>query len=267
MCPPLQLPKAEASSPIGATEDVVQSLQGATTLMLCDIHLSLGGARGVIELLTVHGLTPSVNYLYLPRGYARKSKRRCNGSLSAFVNFTSPDMAAHAARAFHGMTIQDRRVYVCRARAQGVAANLLHFRTVRSGQDLPETSWPFVRRDGQLVETHPAEVAAALHIESEVACLRAKLDAATDASSEPTEATPTSTAPAAPVPAALLGQAIPMPAFTPDMFQVSPDLIAAYAQLLATMSTVPPAGQAAPDDWFTGKLDWSLPPQYSTPTC
>lgn len=263
MCPPLQMPKAEASAPICATEDVVQSLQGATTLMLCDIHLSLGGARGVIELLTVYGLTPSVNYLYLPRGYARKSKRRCNGSLSAFVNFTSPDMAAHAARTFHGMNIQDRRVYVCRARAQGVAANLLHFRTVRSGDGLPETSWPFVRRDGQLLETHPAEVAAALHIESEVACLRAKLDAATDTSSEPTEATPKSSAPA-PVPAAPAPPAIPMPVFTPAMFQVSPDLIAAYAQLLATM---PPVGQAAPDDWFTGKLDWSLPQQYTSPTC
>jgi hypothetical protein len=262
MCPPLQLPKVRE---IQSTEEVVQSLNGSTTLMLCDIHLSLGGPRGVLQLLRAQGLLPSVDYLYLPRGYSRKSKRRCNGSISAFVNFTSADMAAHAVRVFHGMTIQDRRVYVCRAKAQGVPENLMHFRTVRTDQDVLETAWPYVVRDGALRETAPAEVAALLGIEQEVNELRRKLDACgSEASSEQTASTPTSTPVAAPLapfatpfapafPACLP----PMPMPVPDISQVSPELIAAYMHLLAASKPMPPTQKAAPETWWSGKLEWS----------
>lgn len=163
-------------------ESVIASLRGATTVMLCDIPLTLGGEgpQGIVDLLERHSLEDNVDYLYLPRGYGRKSKRRCNGSLSAFVNFTSPAAAAASVNAFHNYVIDDRRVYVCRAASQGVAQNLMHFRSVRSGRSVLETAWPWVRKEGRLQEAHPFEAGGILGIEPEIEAIRALVKAEAD---------------------------------------------------------------------------------------
>lgn len=137
----------------------------------------------------------------------------------------------------------------------------MHFRTVRTSQDVLETAWPYVVRGGALRETAPAEVAAALGIEQEVDALRRKLDACgSEASSEQTASTPTSTPMAAPLApfAAPFAPAFPAcMAPLPDVSQVSPDLIAAYMHLLAASTPMPPTQKAAPETWWSGKLEWS----------
>jgi len=172
--------RADVVRPVTTAQEVIAQLEGATTLMLCDVPMSLGG-RGVVDLLLRNGLLQSVDYLYLPRGYHRKSARRCSGSISAFVNFGQPEAAQAATRVFHGLRVLDRQLYVCRAQSQGVAENLMHFRQVRANHQLLETSWPWVRQRGALVETEPKDVARILGIEQEVERLR-KRAAAKDSS-------------------------------------------------------------------------------------
>jgi len=244
---------------------VVKSLDGATTLMLCDIPLSLGGPQGVLVLLVTHGLADTVDYLYLPRGYGRKSKRRCSGSLSAFVNFSSQEAAVRAVQVFHSMQLEDRRVYVCRAAAQGIAANLMHFRSVRYSQPLLETAWPMVRIRGELVETAPAEVAKQLNLEQELDQLRSA-DASTcsskgsnspkaqqvqrvsEASCEPSCATIDPAWSGLPNYPDLSYLGI----YAHDAFPaVSPEQVAAFATLLQPEHSLD-------TNWWTGRLDWTL---------
>lgn len=199
---------------------------------------------------------------YLPRGYARKSRRRCNGSLSAFVNFTSAEMAVRAVRVFHGMLIQDRRVYVCKAAAQGVAQNLMHFRTVRFCQDLLETAWPYVFQRGKLVETAPTEVIRIMGLGAEIASLRIAANAEASLQDTSSEAS-SQTQPVTPV-WGPMDPAWPVPPFTPmPILPVTDEMVVAYAQLLATMP-LPLGGIGNQDDWFTGKLDWTQRPGASS---
>jgi len=262
-------------------EAVIETLRGATTVMLCDIPLTVGGdgPAGIVALLQQHGLEANVDYIYLPRGYGRKSKRRCNGSLSAFVNFTSSTAAAESVHAFHNYVIDDRRVYVCRAASQGVASNLLHFRSVRSGRPVLETAWPWVSKEGTLQEIHPFEVGAILGIEPEIEALRAlaqaeaeekkaaeaakkaaekeeeqkkqkeedNLDAASTAASEGTAACSTDSTPTE-------VKSSPFSNHTDQVLPVSPEMVQAYANLMASFA-VP---QPELENWWAGQLDWTI---------